>query len=44
MILLGSKAAAAPTSLDKDNPTLTSSAGMERPTLAAKPVSFEGDA
>lgn len=46
MFLLGSKAAAAPARLDKDNPTFTStsSAAMEQPILVAKPTSLECDA
>lgn len=41
MFLLDSKAAAAPASLDKDDPTFTSSAAMEQPMLVAKPTSLE---
>ena len=45
MFLLGSKAAAAPASLDEDNPTFTctSSSAVEQSILVTKPTSLECD-
>lgn len=46
MLLLGSKAAATPDSLDEDDPNFpsTSSAVMEQPVLVAKPKTLEHNA